>query len=407
MWINRGPTILRGWIGGVLLLGAPLTAQTPPSLIRSIDVITPLVAPADGTYWMQARAGVIPRPSAARPEVFITLQKLDRAGTHMYHGLAALWTRDLGRTWTGPEALPEVDRIRHGDDLLEAPVDLTPQFHQQTGKLLATGATFWQELKSRRNVLRGPSDTAYAVYDPAARRWSRWRKLEMPDDPRFHFDRAGCTQRVDLPNGEILLPIYFYRSGPDETNYVTVLRCSFDGETLRYREHGSEHTVDLGAKRRRTGLYEPSLTVFGGQYFLTMRADEGAYVASSTDGLHFGEPTPWRFDDGQELGSYNTQQHWVTHAAGLFLAYTRKGANNDKVFRHRAPLFIARVDPARLVVLRATEQVLLPNLGNAFGNFGVCNVTADETWVVDCLVNAAPGTPNVYVAKIGWSRPNR
>ena len=36
------------------------------------------------------------------------------------------------------------------------------------------------------------------------------------------------------------------------------------------------------------------------------------------------------FDDGKELGNYNTQQHWVTHSDGLFLVYTRRGANNDQ-----------------------------------------------------------------------------
>jgi hypothetical protein len=97
----------------------------------------------------------------------------------------------------------------------------------------------------------------------------------------------------------------------------------------------------------------------------------------------------------------------VTHSDGLYLSYTRRGANNDNIMRHRAPLFIARVDPEKLVVERATEKVLLPNMGAAFGNFGVCNVTSLETWVVDCLVGAKPGTDNVYVAKIRWSRPNK
>jgi hypothetical protein len=335
------------------------------------------------------------------------MQKIDRTGLHMYHGLAAIWSSDMGKTWTAPAELKAVDRIVHEDGLLEAPVDMTPQWHAKTGKLLVTGATFWQDPKARRNLPRGPGDTAYTVYDPGTRKWSQWRKLKMPDDPRFYFSRAGCTQRLDLPNGDILLPIYFYQKGPGEANYVTVVRCTFDGETLSYEEHGSELTVDLQAKRNRTGLYEPSLTAFGDKYLLTLRADAGAYVAVSDDGLHYSEPKPWKFDDGQLLGSYNTQQHWVTHSDGLYLSYTRKGAGNDNVFRHRAPLFIARVDPKRLVVERATEQIVLPNLGSSFGNFGVCHVTPHETWIVDCLTKANPGADNVYLAKIHWARPNR
>ena len=34
----------------------------------------------------------------------------------------------------------------------------------------------------------------------------------MPDAPRFYSSGAGCTQRVDLANGDILLPIYLKAS---------------------------------------------------------------------------------------------------------------------------------------------------------------------------------------------------
>jgi hypothetical protein len=160
----------------------------------------------------------------------------------------------------------------------------------------------------------------------------------MPDAVRFHNSGAGCVQRVDFPNGDIVLPLYF-KSQEQKTYRVTVLRCQFDGKQLSVKEQGSEHTVDIDR-----GLYEPSLTRFRDRYFLTMRNDRAGYVATSDDGLHFGEPQVWRWDDGTELGNYNTQQHWVTHSGGLPLVYTRKGAKNDHVFRHRAPLFIAQVD---------------------------------------------------------------
>ena len=116
------------------------------------------------------------------------------------------------------------------------------------------------------------------------------------------------------------------------------------------------------------------------------------------------------------MGSYNTQQHWVTHSDGLFLTYTRRGANNDHVFRHRAPIFIARVDPEKLVVLRATEEVLLPDRGVPLGNFGAADVTENETWVTvgenmwryggrDPTYRGAEGA--ILVARIVWSKPNR
>jgi hypothetical protein len=166
---------------------------------------------------------------------------------------------------------------------------------------------------------------------------------------------------------------------------------------------------------RKRGLAEPSIARFGGRYFLTLRNDDGAWVTSATDGIHFEPIRPWTFDDGKPLGSYNTQQHWITHAEGLFLVYTRKGAGNNHIFRHRAPLFIARVDPEKLRVIRATERVLIPENGACLGNFGVTNVGPRETWVV---AGEAPNSLNkrwkskkgselhVIVARIRWSMPN-
>ena len=101
------------------------------------------------------------------------------------------------------------------------------------------------------------------------------------------------------------------------------------------------------------------------------------------------------------------------HSDGLFLVYTRRGANNDHVFRHRAPLFIARVDPERLCVLRSTEQVLVPERGARLGNFGVTPVSPYETWVTAAEwmqprgVEQRGSDNRVWVAKIKWGKPNR
>ena len=130
--------------------------------------------------------------------------------------------------------------------------------------------------------------------------------------------------------------------------------------------------------------------------------------------MHFGLPKRWCFDDGMDLGNYNTQQHWVCHSDGLFLVYTRRGANNDHVFRHRAPLFIAEVDTEKLCIIRASERILIPERGARLGNFGVTEVNGHETWVT--AAEWMQGTPrpelhgsdnSVYVARILWSRPNR
>jgi len=187
---------------------------------------------------------------------------------------------------------------------------------------------------------------------------------------------AGCTQRVDLPDGDIFLPVRYWRD-PKKHNYTsTVVRCSFDGATLTYKEHGTELNIPKGR-----GLYEPSLTKFGGRYFLTLRADHSAFVTSGKDGIHFDLIREWKFDDGQVLGSYNTQQHWMTVGGGLFLVYTRRGADNDHIMRHRAPLFIGQVNPKTLRVIRSTERILIPENEATLGNSGICRISATESWV--------------------------
>ena len=62
--------------------------------------------------------------------------------------------------------------------------------------------------------------------------------------------------------------------------------------------------------------------------------------------------------------------------------YTRRGAGNDQVIRHRAALFIARADPDRPCVLRVTERELVPNPDAQLGNFGAANASPEESWVV-------------------------
>ena len=98
----------------------------------------------------------------------------------------------------------------------------------------------------------------------------------------------------------------------------------------------------------------------------------------------------------------------------LYLVYTRRGANNDHVMRHRAPLFIAQVDPERLCVIRDTEQILVPERGARLGNFGVVQISESESWVTvaewmqtnppdpwDFTVCEKYGSDNsVFVAKI-------
>ena len=286
--------------------------------------------------------------------------------------------------------------------------DVCPQWHAATGRVLATGKTFG--FRGGTTEDRVLENVSYATFNPATGEWSGLKLLALPktdhEGKPILEPNSGCHQRVDLPNGDILLPIR-YRKDPKTRFYTTVVaRCSFDGTTLTYREHGSELTIP-----RERGLYEPSVAAFQGRTFLTLRADHSAFVARSTDGIRYEPFVEWKFDDGAVVGSYNTQQHWVTRHDALYVVYTRRGANNDHVMRHRAPLFIARVDPEKLVALRSTEEVLIPEAGGAdLGNFGVMDFSPEETWVITSESPPAAKTagPNrILLARIVWDTPNR
>jgi len=363
------------------------------------------------TCWVHARPAVIP---GTPPTIVVTMHKLRLTGSDVFYPISELRSDDGGTTWEGPVAHSEVFARHPVEGGIEEGVsDWWPAWHAPTGILLGTGHTV-RYLNDDLHPHPRPRDTTYSTYDVESGTWAPWRKLELPDQEKFFMEGAGSTQRVDLPNGEVLLPTYFgltdTAEGIFEVQLVsTVLRCAFDGRTLTYLEHGDEFTVPSGR-----GLAEPSLAECQGRFFLTLRNNDRGYVTSGTDGLHFDELQTWTFDDGADLGSYNTQQHWVTLGDRLYLVYTRRGANNDHVVRHRAPLFIGEVDQARLCVIRDTEQILVPERGARLGNFGVARISDRESCVVvsewmqttppdpfDCTVCERYGSDNsIFLATV-------
>ena len=152
------------------------------------------------------------------------------------------------------------------------------------------------------------------------------------------------------------------------------------------REAGN--TLHNHAKR---GLLEPNLVAFRDRFYMTIRAEDGrGYVAASDDGLQWHPQRAWAWDDGEPLTMSTTQQHWLPHGDGLHLVYTRKARDNVNVMRWRAPLYMARVDLDRLRLIRATERVVLPLVGDGveaakhvarMGNFHTTAAAPDESWV--------------------------
>jgi lysophospholipase L1-like esterase len=385
-----------------------LTPPPPPGLPYGVELLTVSKGYDGETCWVHPRAGAIPRVGGT-PSVVLTMQKLLLTGSDVFYALNDVRTHDLGKSWsTITEHGDSLGRRSEPDGVIVAACDFTPKWHAKSGKLLGIGHTV--RYRDNKVIHNRKREASYAVYDEGARKWTPWEVIQMPDLPQFFNSGAGCAQRFDLENGDILLPIYF--KGETDPHYrVTVLRCGFDGTTLRYLEQGNELMLESGR-----GVYEPSLTRFQGRFHLTLRNDTAGYVSTSDDGLHFGPIKPWQFDDGSELGNYNTQQHWVTHGdKGLYLVYTRKGLHNDHVFRHRAPLLMAQVDPQKLHVIRATEAVIVPERGARLGNFAIAEVSEEETWitVAEWMQKNSPNIiipPNnpfgadnsVYAARILW-----
>lgn len=390
----------------VLACGLAAAAEDEATALKPVDYGVRLDVVRSGfdkeQCWVHARAGAIP---GEPPTVVMTMQRLDLSGSDVFFALHTLRTKDLDGHWTEPKKMAAFTRRKEPDGKETVVCDFTPKWHAATKTLLGTGHT--AQYRGKHLAKDRERTAVYAVYEPEKKTFNAWRVLEMPhvdppeQDPFYNYG-AGSTQRYDLPNGEVLLPVYHKAKGAKHYS-SSVLRCGFDGETLRFIEAGEPVSVPI-----KRGLYEPSVTAFQGRVFMTLRNDDNGYVAVSGDGLHFSTPKIWRFDDGEPLGNYNTQQHWVAHPDALFLVYTRKGADNDHVFRHRAPLFIGRVDPGRLCIVRDTERVLVPERGARLGNFGVTRVSPDETWVTAAEWMQPRGCEqygsdnSVYAARIEW-----
>ncbi|MDI1313144.1 hypothetical protein [Prosthecobacter sp.] len=375
-----------------------LLSAEPPDFNVKLETV---MKHDDGKFlWFHPRAAAVPGG------VVMTIQKHLKVSDY-YSGLYFMRREGVDGAWSGPTLPPEIDWQPQPDGVTISVADVTPGWHAKTGKLLAIGARVRYSPKGKQlDDVKRAHQTVYAVYDPKTTKWTPWQVLELPADDQFNFARNACAQWLIKADGSLLVPLYIGNSVKDRFS-TTVAECQFDGTKLTFVKHGN--IVRLHVAR---GLYEPSLIAFAGRYYLTLRNDERGYVSVSDDGLQFAEPTPWTFDDGTELGSYNTQQHWLAHSDGLFLVYTRRGANNDHIVRHRAPLFMARVDTEKLQIVRSSEKVIVPERGAEMGNFGACRINENESWVTvsegmfmkDSAKRGAEGA--TFVARILWSKPN-
>ena len=383
----------------------PVAAEPYTDLIAGIEKIT-LRRGRDGSgpTWFHPKACVV--PGTQGPTVLMTLQSI--SGSDYFGPVHWMTSSDLGRTWTEPVPVPPLGRVKQPNGTEEGVCDVVPEWHGPSRSVLALGHNvFYSGPKFTSD--QPPRWPVYAVWRNG--HWGPRRKLAW-DDPRGStIYTNGCGQRVVLPKGDILLA--FSHGSKRQPRSVSGVICSFDGETLAVKQVGETLHHPQGR-----GLLEPSLTAFQGRYFMTLRAeDQRGYVCTSSDGLQWTPKRTWAWDSGEPLVMSTTQQHWLAHSDALFLVYTRKGANNLKVPRWRAPLYLAQVDTAKLCLRRDTERIILPLVGDGVnapddvaysGNFHPVHVAADESWVTDGEMLPKRGYKgDLLLARIRWSKPNR
>ena len=378
-----------------------------------------------GRTYFQPRACRI--PSEPDPTVLMTCSPV--TGDDVFWSLHWSESKDLGTTWSTPKPIPGLARRKHpGGAEEELICDAAPEYHARTGVVLVMGDNVYYAAdgKTQTQVEGHRWQVPVCLVRTAAGEWLAPQKLDWDYPGASAMINCGNTQRVNLSNGDILMalsyaPVERYAHGPlgglrvkGEDRAVCTVLCSFDGRKLEIRKRSDEFRLPVGR-----GFIEPSLSSFQNRFFITLRAEDGhGYVSVSSDGIHWKDQSAWCWDDGEPLTMSTTQQRWLVHSDGLFLVYTRKAVDNVNIARWRAPLYMAQVDVQRLRLIRATEQIVFPMLGDGLGkpdqvarmgNFSTVEVTPEMSLVLvtEETSERERWRGNTLIARIHWKQPNR
>lgn len=318
-------------------------------------------------------------------KLVMTLQTI--GGSDYYGPIQVCYSDDKGINWSKPEAIPSLgwqDSEQTG--IVEGVCDVVPDYHAKTRKTLAIGHNVYYKgnrfydtsgyfSKDDKSPLQ--RFAVYSVLDSDGG-WSPRQRIYFEEFNNCSSFVCGCTQKIFLPDGKIIIPFSIGYSGRTDRMCCSLL-CDFDGEEIKPLKRGN--ILENPVKR---GLLEPSICQFENIHYMTIRTeDDCGYVTVSDDGLNWNQIKPWQWDNSDKLIMSSTQQHWLTLGGKLYLVYTRKTESNAKVVRWRSPMFIAEVDPDNLCLKSETEQMVFPMRGNPdnvarMGNFMPITLSQNE-----------------------------
>ncbi len=305
---------------------------------------------------------------------FMTYSTLLLTGSDVFYDTYCARSSDGGNTFSTPEKLPRLEYYEDGKRNVFC-AKLFYNKHHDKWMMIGANLVYADDAHPLMENGRAVKPPKMAFFDPIRATYCS-ELLDIPF-PYEHINATPHMQLIECENGDMLVSYYYTPKGTRASSIV-IIRYSLDDAGLHIVSL-SEPIVPTAEYRR--GYGEPSLAILNGKYYLTIRTDEIGLLSHSDDGVHFTKPTPWMWDDGTVLENYNTMQRWIRHPSGLFLAYTRRGAHNDHIFRHRAPLFMTRFDEDRQCLIRSEEVILVPELGARLGNFSVIEASVNESWL--------------------------
>jgi hypothetical protein len=177
-----------------LLPGVLQTAE-PPAFTVKLETV---MKHDDGKFlWFHPRAAVIPGGAGETPTVMMTIQKHLKVSDY-YSGLHFMTREGVEGPWTGPVLTPALDWTTQDDGVTVSVADVTPGWHEKTGKLIAIGAQVrYNPAGKQLEDVKRAHQTVYAVYE--SRRGARAMRPRQSALPNPHLGLGKATSWISHP----------------------------------------------------------------------------------------------------------------------------------------------------------------------------------------------------------------